>query len=137
MSATSSDASTPPKAPAGLTRLLSAWRNSLTGFRHAIKSEAAVREELIGLIILVPVSILLPVTRVEHLLLVLVLLLVLLVEMVNTAIEATVDRISLDRHPLAGLAKDLGSAAVLLSILMMLLTWVVIVFPVALHWWRQ
>ncbi len=127
---------TPPKRAAGMGRLWAALRNSAAGFRHAIKSEAAVREELAGLVILTPVSLFLPVSTIEHLLLVLALLLVVLVEMLNTAIEATVDRISLDRHPLAGLAKDLGSAAVLLSILMMLLTWVVIVGPVALQWWR-
>lgn len=128
--------STPSKRQAGFGRLWSALQNSGAGLRHALRSEAAVREELALLIVLVPTSLWLPVSTVEHLLLVLVSLLVLLVELLNTAIEATVDRISLDRHPLAALAKDLGSAAVLLSILMMLLTWLVIVGPVAARWWR-
>jgi diacylglycerol kinase (ATP) len=65
----------------------------------------------------------------ERLILVLSMMLVLLVEFVNTAIEATVDRISTERHPLAGRAKDLGSAAVLIALMMSALTWIVIVGP--------
>ena len=93
-----------------------------------------MREGLLALAILVPVSIFLPVSDIEHLLLVLSMMLVVLVELVNSAIEATVDRISLERHPLAGLAKDLGSAAVLIAVLMSGLCWVVIAGPVVVRW---
>lgn len=116
------------------------WRafiNTLAGLRHASVHEAAVREEIFALLILVPVSLLLPVSALEHLILVLGMLLVLLVELLNTAVEATVDRISLDRHPLSGHAKDLGSAAVFISLCMSLLSWIVIAGPVLLRWVRQ
>ena len=88
------------------------------------------------MVVLVPVGVLVPVSDIEHLLLMLSLMLVVLVELVNSAIEATVDRISLEHHPLAGQAKDLGSAAVLTAVLMTGLTWTVIVGPVLLRWWR-
>lgn len=114
-----------------------AFQNTLTGLRHASVHEAAVRQELIALVVLIPVSVLLPVSAVEHLILVLSMLLVLLVELLNTAVEATVDRISLDRHPLSGHAKDLGSAAVFISLCMSVLSWVVIAGPVVLRWARS
>jgi diacylglycerol kinase (ATP) len=123
--------------PRGLARLVKALGYSYRGFRHAVVHDTAVREGLLALAILVPLSILLPVGDVEHLLLVLSLMLVVLVELVNSAIEATVDRISLERHPLAGLAKDLASAAVLIAVLMSGLCWVVIAGPVVVRWLRQ
>jgi diacylglycerol kinase (ATP) len=124
------------KAPRFPGRLVAAMRNSVAGFRHAVATESAVREELVAIASLGPVAVWVPVSRIEHLLLLLSLLLVLLLELVNSAIEATVDRISLERHPLAGHAKDLGSAAVLTALLMTGLTWTVIVGPVVMRWWR-
>ncbi|MBL0172067.1 MAG: diacylglycerol kinase [Gemmatimonadaceae bacterium] len=117
-------------------RLIAAFRNSFAGYRHAFASESALREELVAFVILAPLSLALPVSRVEHLMLLLSLILVILVELLNTAIEATVDRISLELHPLAGMAKDLGSASVLTALVMTGICWVMIAGPVVLHWWR-
>ncbi len=88
------------------------------------------------LVILVPFSAWLPVTDVEHLILVLSMMLVILVEFINSAIEATVDRISAERHPLAGQAKDKASTAVAIAVLMFGLSWTVIVTPVLVRWVR-
>ncbi len=79
--------------------------------------------------VLGPLAWWLPVSSVERLLLILLMFLVLVVELLNTAIESIVDRVSMELHPLAGRAKDLGSAAVGLSILMSLLAWAVIAGP--------
>jgi len=124
------------KRTGGLRRLFKALRYSCAGLRHAVLNDAAIREGLVALVILVPVSILLPVSDMEHLVLVLSMMLVVLVEFLNSAIEATVDRISPERHPLSGLAKDLASAAVLIAVLMTGLCWVVIAGPVVLRWLR-
>jgi diacylglycerol kinase (ATP) len=129
-----SDDTSGNKAPGGPRRLINAFRYTCAGFRHAIRNEVAIREELIVLAILAPASALFPVTRVEHLILVLALLLVVLVEFINSAIEATIDRISRERHPLAGQAKDLGSAAVFIALVMCTLSWLVIAGPVLASW---
>ncbi len=113
----------------GLARLAPAWRQSMAGLRHATRGEAAFRQELIGALVLVPVALLLPVTAIERLILVLSILHVLAIELLNSAIEATVDRISIERHPLAAQAKDMGSAAVLVSLAMAALCWAVIAGP--------
>ena len=106
----------------------------MAGLRLALEREAAIRQELFACVLLIPAAVLLPVPAVERLLLVLSMLLVLLTEFINSAIEATIDRISLDRHPLSGLAKDLGSAAVAVALLMSALCWIVIAGPVAMRW---
>lgn len=118
----------------GLARLAPAWRHSIAGFRHATRSEAAFRQELLGAVVLVPVALLLPIARTERLVLVLSVLFVLVVELLNSAIEATVDRISVEHHPLAGQAKDMGSAAVFVALAMAALAWVVLVGPVLAPW---
>ena len=133
-SSTTSSRDEPFKGATGLRRLLNASRNSLAGLRHALANEAAMREELIGCIVMTPVALLLPVPALERLLLVLSMLLVLLTEFVNSAIEAAIDRISLERHPLSGQAKDLGSAAVAVALVMTALCWIVIAGPVLLRW---
>lgn len=122
------------KRTGGFRRLFRALGYSYGGLRHAVLNEAALREALVALAILVPVSILLPVSDLEHLVLVLSMMLVVLMEFVNSAIEATVDRISREPHPLAGQAKDLASAAVAIAVLMSGLCWVVIAGPVLLRW---
>jgi diacylglycerol kinase (ATP) len=124
------------KGKRGLPRLISAFRNSVAGFRHAYATEDAFRQELLALALAVPLSLLLPVTALEHLMLVLSMIFVLVVEILNTAIESTVDRIGFERHPLAGKAKDLGSSAVLLSLVMTGLCWAVIAGPVLVRWMR-
>ncbi|MEO8836588.1 MAG: diacylglycerol kinase [Caldimonas sp.] len=118
----------------GPGRLAGALRCSIAGLRHAFRSEAAFRQELLASAVLVPVALLVPVGVVERLLLVLSLLLVLAVELLNSAIEATVDRISAERHPLSGQAKDLGSAAVFVALAMSALCWAVIAGPVLVAW---
>ena len=122
------------KSNSGLRRLLAATRYSCQGVVHAVRNEAAIRQELAALAVLVPASALLPVSTIEHLILVLSMMLVLVVEFLNSAIEAAVDRISLERHPLAGQAKDMGSAAVGIALLMSGLCWLVIGGPLLLRW---
>jgi len=115
--------------PAGLGRLVGALRCSVAGLRHAARNEAAFRQELIASALLLVPALLLPVARLERLVLILSMLLVMVVELLNSAIEATVDRIGTERHPLSGLAKDLGSAAVALALVMSFACWLVIAGP--------
>jgi len=124
------------KSKSGLGRLVNALRYSYAGVKHAVRNEAAIRQELVALAVLVPLSVLLPVDDIEHLILVLSMMFVVLVEFLNSSIEAAVDRISLERHPLAGQAKDMGSAAVGIAVLMSGLCWVVIAAPVVAHWMK-
>lgn len=114
------------KSTGGLRRIIAAFVNSIDGFRAAWRSEYAFRQEVIVAIIATVVALLLPVSAFQKVFLISVLLLVLLVEIINSAIEAVVDRISLERHPLSKRAKDLGSAAVALSIAIAVLAWVVV-----------
>ena len=114
----------------GFRRIARSIRLSSAGFRYAIAHEVAIREELIALTVLVPMSMLLPVTDIEHLILVLSMMLVIFAEFLNSAIESTVDRISSEHHPLTGRAKDLANTAVVIAVLMMGLCWVVIAGPV-------
>ena len=120
------------KGKTGLRRLLNAFGYSLRGFRAAWQNEAAFREEAMLTIVLTPVALLLPVTGLEKLLLILSLLLLVLVELLNSAVEAVVDRIGPEIHPLSGRAKDLGSAAVLIACLILGLTWLFIAVPAVL-----
>jgi len=122
------------KGRVGLERLVNALKYSWAGLCQAARNEAAFREELAATAVLAPASLALHVSRIEHLILVLALLFILLVELLNTAIEAVVDRVSFELHPLAGTAKDLGSAAVLTSLVMAGLCWAAIVGPVAYRW---
>ncbi|EKE72988.1 diacylglycerol kinase [Gallaecimonas xiamenensis] len=113
----------------GLKRILLAGRYSMQGLGAAWRSEAAVRQE-IGLILLaVPASFFLPVTGLERALLIAAVLLVLVVELLNSAIEAVVDRIGPEYHELSGRAKDMGSAAVLITLLLAALVWLSILWP--------
>jgi diacylglycerol kinase (ATP) len=133
-SSTSSSRDEQFKGATGLRRLVNASRNSIAGLRHALANEAAMRQEMFGCIVLTPIAVLLPVPAIERLLLVLSMLLVLLTEFINSAIEAAIDRISFERHPLSGQAKDLGSAAVAIALMMTGLSWLVIAGPVLLRW---
>ena len=113
----------------GPARLAGALRYSIAGFRHATRHEAAFQQEVLLFLLLLPAAVLLPVPTLDRLLIVLSMLLVIVVELLNSAIEATVDRIGTERHPLSGLAKDLGSAAVAVALLMSLACWIVIAGP--------
>ncbi|BBJ00602.1 hypothetical protein FGKAn22_22940 [Ferrigenium kumadai] len=118
--------SNPNKHPRGL---LHAWHSSLTalaGLRDAWQHEDAFRQELFVAAIAIPVALFLPVSNVGKALLVGSILLVLIVELLNSAIEAAVDFASLERHPLAKRAKDVASAAVLLSIVNAAVVWVLV-----------
>lgn len=120
------------KSRDGFQRIANAMRYSVAGFRYALKNEASIRQELLALAVLAPVSAFLHVSRLEHIALVVSMLLVLMVEFLNSAVEAAVDRVSLETHPLAGQAKDLGSAAVFVSVLIWGACWLGIVGPLVL-----
>ena len=114
----------------GFTRVLYATYYSFKGLRAAFLSEAAFRQELVAFIILLPVAFSLDVTNVERVLLILSLCIVLIVELLNTAIEKVCDHISTDFHELLGRAKDIGSAAVFVSLVFAGVTWsTILVFP--------
>lgn len=116
------------KSKGGAKRIFSAFFYSLDGFRSAWKHEHAFRQELVLVVIGIVVALFLPVSAFEKLMLCAVLLLILVVELLNSAIEAVVDRVSLERHSLSKNAKDFGSAAVLLTFVIALATWGVVLF---------
>jgi diacylglycerol kinase (ATP) len=126
----------PYKGNRGLTRAWHAMKNSLAGFRVAIREESAFRQELTLAAILIPCGMLVPVEPVSRVLLLGSVLLVLIVELLNSSVEAAIDRISLERHELSRRAKDLGSAAVMVALGMCLMTWGLIVGPLIVHWLR-
>jgi diacylglycerol kinase (ATP) len=107
----------------GLRRIWNAALYSLAGFRATWKNEAAFRQEILLSLILIPAAFWYGGTAVERILLIGSCLVVLIVELLNSAIEATIDRIGEDHHKLSGRAKDMGSAAVLISLLVVVLTW--------------
>jgi diacylglycerol kinase (ATP) len=112
----------------GARRLVLAFLNSWKGFRGAFEAEAAFRQEVALAVVLIPLGFWLGNTPIEKVLLVGSVLFVLIVELLNTGIETVVDRIGLERHALSGLAKDVGSAAVLLSFVVLLLVWGLLLF---------
>ncbi|WP_105258231.1 diacylglycerol kinase [Pseudoalteromonas sp. T1lg88] len=107
----------------GIGRLFKALRCTYLGLSAAIKEEAAFRQELALALLLLPLSFIIATDMMHWLALVVVLLLVLIVELINSAIEALTDRVSTDMHVLSGRAKDMGSAAVTLSLLIAALVW--------------
>ena len=126
-----------PPAVAGtprsaLPRIVNATLNSVDGLRAAW-SEAAFRQEVILAVILVPCAFWVPVAPVERAALVASVLLVLVVELLNSAVEAAIDRISLERHILSKRAKDIASAAVLVSLLLCGLVWSILLLPLVLR----
>ncbi|EGZ6887521.1 MULTISPECIES: diacylglycerol kinase [Gammaproteobacteria] len=112
----------------GWRRLLSAAHYSKQGFISSWRSEAAIRQEIVALCFLVPIAFIVEVSPVERALLILSLMLVLVVELLNTGIEAVVDRIGAEHHVLSGKAKDVGSAAVLTMLVLATMVWVIILF---------
>jgi diacylglycerol kinase (ATP) len=116
----------PFKGQTGLKRILNATGYSFDGLRAAFTGEAAFRQLVLLNVVLVPLSFLLHVSRVERAVLIAVCLLALIVELLNSAIEAAIDRISLERHPLSKNAKDMGSAAQFVALTMIVLVWAVI-----------
>ncbi len=119
----------PFKSRGGAQRLAAATRYSLDGLRAAWRGEAAFRQELAVCAVAVPIALWLPVPAVHRLALLGVLALLLVVELLNSAIEAAVDRVGPERHELSKRAKDLGSAAVMITLLMCAATWATILWP--------
>ena len=116
----------PYKGKTGLRRLLNAFGYSIAGFRAAYKHEDAFRQEARLAAILIPLALWLPVGLTGKALMIGSVLLVIIVELINSAVEATVDRISLERHDLAKRAKDIGSAAVLVSLINAVVIWALV-----------
>jgi diacylglycerol kinase (ATP) len=116
----------PHKGKTGLRRLINATRYSLSGLAEAARHEDAFRQELIMAAVLVPLGLWLGSNGLERALLAGSVLAVLVVELLNSAVEATVDRISLENHRLAKRAKDMGSAAVMLSLLSAATVWLLV-----------
>ena len=110
----------------GLKRLVNAFFYSVAGFKAAWKNEEAFRQEILAGIIVVPAGFLLGTTGTQRAILILSYFIIPLVELLNTAVEATVDRVGMEKHELSGRAKDLGSASVFLSICVAAIVWVLI-----------
>ena len=113
----------PHKGKRGLLRLWNALHYSMAGLKAAYQNEDAFRQEVLLAVILLPMAFILGQGGMQRALMVASVLLVIIVELVNSAIEATVDRISLENHRLAKRAKDIGSAAVLLSLINLIAIW--------------
>ncbi len=113
----------------GLTRIIKAAGYSWQGLRAAWQHEAAFRQELVAAVIAIAVACWLDVDAVTRVLLIGSVVLVIIVEILNSGLEAVVDRIGSEHHPLAGRAKDMGSAAVLLTILLALFVWLMLLWP--------
>jgi len=118
----------PFKGKTGLTRLRNALAYSLAGLRAAFRHEDAFRQEALLAAVLIPLALTLGPDGLSRALMIACVLLVLIVELLNSAIEATVDRISLEHHPLAKRAKDIGSAAVFLALLNAAVVWLCVLW---------
>jgi len=112
--------------PRGIARVIRALGSSVQGLVGAFRDEAAFRQELACALIVIPLGLWLGRSGVERALLVGPVFLTLIVELLNSAIEATVDRIGLERHALSGLAKDIGSAAVFMSFILLGTVWLLV-----------
>ena len=113
----------PFKGKTGLKRLFNAFGYSLDGFKAAYKHEDAFRQEVLLAIILIPLAFYFGNSHIEKAVMIASVLLVLIVELLNSAIEAVVDRVSIERHELAKRAKDIGSAAVFISLVTLAIVW--------------
>ena len=120
----------PFKGKTGLVRIVHAFFNSCAGLADAFRHESAFRQEILLAAILVPTAFWVRVTAVERALLIATVLLVMIVELLNTGVEVAIDRISYERHSLSKRAKDIGSAAVLVALLLMAVVWGLVAGPV-------
>jgi diacylglycerol kinase (ATP) len=116
----------PHKGNKGITRAFRAAINSWNGLIYAFNEESAFRQELALSLVLIPLAIYLPVSPIEKILLIASVILVLITELLNSSVEAAIDRISFEVHDLSKRAKDFGSAAVMLALLLCALTWAII-----------
>jgi diacylglycerol kinase (ATP) len=124
----------PHKGNRGLTRAWHAAKNSWCGIVYAFEEESAFRQELALITVLMPIAFFLPVTPLEKCALIASLMMVLVVELLNSSVEAAIDRISFDHHDLSKRAKDFGSAAVMLTLLIAALLWITICAPLVINW---
>jgi len=116
----------PFKGKTGLKRILNAAGYSFAGFRAAFQNEAAFRQIIFLNIILIPLTFFFRISPAEQAIMIIVCLLSIIVELFNSAIEAIVDRVSLEKHELSKNAKDMGSAAQLVSLVIIFMTWAII-----------
>jgi diacylglycerol kinase (ATP) len=107
----------------GLKRIINATGYSINGLKSAFKTEAAIRQELALCGIFIPLALILDVSKVEQILMIASLVLVFILELLNSAIEAVVDRIGTEHHELSGKAKDIGSATVMVGLTLAIFTW--------------
>jgi diacylglycerol kinase (ATP) len=119
----------PHKGNRGLTRAWHAAKNSWCGLVYAFLEESAFRQELSLFVLLTPLALFLPIGYLEKALLISSLIMVLVVELLNSSVEAAIDRISFEHHDLSKRAKDFGSAAVMLALLIALLMWSAVCIP--------
>lgn len=119
----------PHKGNRGLARAWHAAKNSWCGLVYAFMEESAFRQELTLFVILTPIAIALPINLLEKSLLISSLMMVLVIELLNSSVEAAIDRISFDHHDLSKRAKDFGSAAVMLALLVSALVWAGVCIP--------
>lgn len=127
-------AESPHKGHRGVRRLVNALFFSLSGLALAFRHESAFRQEIALAAVLLPTALFLPVAPAERVLLAGSVLLVLVVELLNSSVEAAIDRIGFDTHRLSKRAKDLGSAAVLVALALLLLTWAMLAGPTLAAW---
>lgn len=119
----------PHKGNRGVARAWHAAKNSWCGLVYAFMEESAFRQELTLFVLLTPVALLLPINLLEKSLLISSLMMVLVIELLNSSVEAAIDRISFDHHDLSKRAKDFGSAAVMLALFVAALIWAAVCIP--------
>lgn len=119
----------PHKGNRGLARAWHAAKNSWCGLVYAFMEESAFRQELTLFVLLTPIALFLPITLLEKALLISSLVMVLVIELLNSSVEAAIDRISFEHHDLSKRAKDFGSAAVMLALFVAALIWAAVCIP--------
>ena len=119
----------PHKGNRGVARAWHAAKNSWCGLVYAFMEESAFRQELTLFVLLTPIAMVLPITLLEKSLLVSSLMMVLVIELLNSSVEAAIDRISFEHHDLSKRAKDFGSAAVMLALFVAALIWAAVCIP--------
>ena len=122
----------PHKGNKGFTRAWHAAKNSWCGLEYAFLEESAFRQELTLLTLFTPIALFLPIGYLEKVLLISSLVMVLVVELLNSSVEAAIDRISFEHHDLSKRAKDFGSAAVMLTLMIAIFIWLAICIPLVL-----
>jgi diacylglycerol kinase (ATP) len=122
-----------PENNHGLKRVFRATGFSIKGLISAWRNEAAFRQESVLACLMLPIATLLNISTTERILLIMTVLIVLMVELLNSAIEAVVDRIGDEIHPLSGQAKDIASAAVFVSLLLCAITWALVIWPLVFN----